>query len=39
MHLAATSPNFLIHEAIVAFSGFHAEILRTKLAFDDDPVD
>ena len=35
MHLAATSPNFLIHEAIVDFSGFHADILKSKLAFDD----
>jgi galactonate dehydratase len=35
MHLAATSPNFLIHEAIVDFSGFHAEILKSKLAFED----
>ena len=35
IHPAATSPNFLIHEAIVDFSGFHADILKTKLAFDD----
>jgi galactonate dehydratase len=35
IHLAATSPNFLIHEAIVDFSGFHAENLIAKLAFYD----
>lgn len=35
IQLAAASPNFLIHEAILDFSGFHAEILKTKLAFED----
>ncbi len=35
IQLAACSPNFLIHEAIVDFSGFHAEILKTPLAFED----
>ncbi len=35
MHLAAASPNFLIHEAILDFSGFHAEILKKKLTFAD----
>lgn len=35
MHLATASPNFLIHEAILDFSGFHAEILKSKLVFED----
>lgn len=35
MHLAAASPNFLIHEAIIDFSGFHAEILEGELTFED----
>jgi len=35
MHLAASCPNFLIHEAIGDFSGFHAEILKTPLHVED----
>lgn len=35
IQLAATSPNFLIHESIIDFGGFHAEVLKTKLEFDD----
>ena len=35
MHLAAASPNFLIHEAIIDFSGFHAEIIEGELTFQD----
>ena len=35
IQLAAASPNFLIHEAIVDFSGFYAEILKTPLQFED----
>lgn len=35
IQLAAATPNFLIHEAIGDFGGFHAEILKQKLAFED----
>jgi L-alanine-DL-glutamate epimerase-like enolase superfamily enzyme len=35
IQLSAASPNFLIHESIMDFGGFHAEVLKTKLAFDD----
>jgi L-alanine-DL-glutamate epimerase-like enolase superfamily enzyme len=35
IQLAAATPNFLIHEAIMDFGGFHAEVLRTKLDFED----
>ncbi|OLP61599.1 isomerase [Xaviernesmea oryzae] len=35
IQLAAASPNFLIHEAIVDFSGFYAEILTKPLRFED----
>lgn len=35
IQLAATLPNFLIHEAILDFSGFHAEVLKTKLTLED----
>ncbi|MCC8932962.1 mandelate racemase/muconate lactonizing enzyme family protein [Rhizobium sp. 'Codium 1'] len=35
IQLAATCPNFLIHEAIMDFGGFHAEVLKVKLDFDD----
>ena len=35
IQLAAASPNFLIHESILDFSGFHAEILKTRLVFED----
>jgi L-alanine-DL-glutamate epimerase-like enolase superfamily enzyme len=35
IQLSAATPNFLIHEAIVDFSGFHAEILKTKLTVED----
>ena len=35
IQLAAATPNFLIHEAIVEFGGFHAEVLKTKLVVED----
>ncbi|WP_342237196.1 mandelate racemase/muconate lactonizing enzyme family protein [Inquilinus sp. OTU3971] len=35
IQLGAASPNFLIQESILDFGGFHAEILRTPLAFED----
>jgi len=35
IQLAAASPNFLIHESIMDFGGFHGEVLKTKLQFDD----
>jgi len=35
IHLAASSPNFLIHEAIGDFSGFHADILKKPLQVED----
>ena len=35
IQLAATLPNFLIHEAIVDFGGFHASVLKSKLAVED----
>jgi L-alanine-DL-glutamate epimerase-like enolase superfamily enzyme len=35
IQLAAATPNFLIHEAILDFGGFHAEILKTKLTVED----
>jgi L-alanine-DL-glutamate epimerase-like enolase superfamily enzyme len=35
IQLAAATPNFLIHEAIMDFSGFHAEVLKTKLVVED----
>ena len=34
IQLSAATPNFLIHEAIIDFSGFHAEVLKTKLAVE-----
>jgi galactonate dehydratase len=35
IQLSAATPNFLIHEAIMDFGGFHGEVLKTKLQFDD----
>jgi galactonate dehydratase len=35
IQLAATLPNFLIHESIMDFPGFHAEILKKPLTFED----
>jgi len=35
IQLAATTPNFLIHEAILDFSGFHASVLKSKLVVED----
>ena len=35
IQLSAATPNFLIHEAILDFGGFHAEILKTKLTVED----
>jgi L-alanine-DL-glutamate epimerase-like enolase superfamily enzyme len=34
IQLSAASPNFLIHESIVDFSGFHAEVLKSELRFE-----
>jgi len=34
IHLAASCPNFLIHEAIGDFSGFHAKILHKPLSVE-----
>ncbi|WEZ82995.1 mandelate racemase/muconate lactonizing enzyme family protein [Rhizobium sp. 32-5/1] len=35
IQLSAASPNFLIHEAIMDFGGFHGQVLKNKLQFDD----
>lgn len=35
IQLSAATPNFLIHEAILDFSGFHADVLKTKLTVED----
>jgi L-alanine-DL-glutamate epimerase-like enolase superfamily enzyme len=35
IQLSAATPNFLIHESIMDFGGFHAEVLKTGLKFDD----
>lgn len=35
IQLSAATPNFLIHEAITDFGGFHSEILKTGLQFED----
>ena len=35
IQLSAATPNFLIHEAIVDFSGFHADVLKSKLVVED----
>ena len=35
IQLAATLPNFLIHESMLDFGGFHADILKMKIGFDD----
>jgi L-alanine-DL-glutamate epimerase-like enolase superfamily enzyme len=35
IQLSAATPNFLIHEAILDFGGFHAEILKKKLVVED----
>lgn len=35
MHVAASSPNFLILEAIRKFDGFYADILTTPIQFDN----
>jgi L-alanine-DL-glutamate epimerase-like enolase superfamily enzyme len=35
IQLSAATPNFLIHESIMDFGGFHGEVLKTKLQFDD----
>jgi 2-dehydro-3-deoxyphosphogalactonate aldolase len=34
-HLAACSPNFLLLEGILDWGGFHAELLRTPLRWED----
>lgn len=35
IQLAAATPNFLIHEAIIDFGGFHASVLKSKLVVED----
>jgi L-alanine-DL-glutamate epimerase-like enolase superfamily enzyme len=35
VQIAACSPNFLIIESIRDWGGFHAEILKTKMGFED----
>jgi L-alanine-DL-glutamate epimerase-like enolase superfamily enzyme len=35
IQLSAATPNFLIHEAIIDFSGFHASVLKKKLVVED----
>lgn len=35
IQFSAATPNFLIHEAIMDFGGFHGEVLKTKLQFED----
>jgi len=35
IQLSAATPNFLIHEAILDFGGFHADILKSKLIVED----
>jgi len=35
IHFAASCPNFLIHESIGDFSGFHADILKQKLTVEN----
>lgn len=35
IQLATTTPNFLIQESILDWSGFHAEILEEKIAWQD----
>jgi L-alanine-DL-glutamate epimerase-like enolase superfamily enzyme len=35
IQLSAATPNFLIHEAIVDFGGFHASVLKNKLVVED----
>ena len=36
--IAACSPNFLILESIQTWSGFHAEILKTPITWEDGHV-
>ena len=38
VQIAACSPNFLIIESIRDWGGFHAEILKTKMGFEDGHV-
>jgi galactonate dehydratase len=38
VQIAACSPNFLILESIRDWGGFHAEILKTKMGFEDGHV-
>jgi galactonate dehydratase len=35
IHLATSSPNFLIQECIQSWGGFHAEILKKPIQFED----
>ncbi|MDR6292229.1 MULTISPECIES: mandelate racemase/muconate lactonizing enzyme family protein [Inquilinus] len=35
IQIGACSPNFLIQESILDYGGFHGEILKTPLTFDD----
>ncbi len=38
VQLAATCPNFLIIEAIKTFDGFHAELLKKKIEWEDGDI-
>lgn len=36
--MPAATPDFLIHEAIYDFGGFHAEVLKTSLKVEGDHI-
>ena len=38
VQLAACSPNFLIQESILTWGGFHAELVRTPIAWEDGAI-
>ncbi len=38
IQLAACTPNFLIQESILTWGGFHAELLRTPLTWEDGAI-
>jgi len=35
IHLSTASPNFLIHESIQTWDGFHSDILQEKIKWED----
>jgi galactonate dehydratase len=35
IQVAACTPNFLIQESILTWDGFHAEVLKTKIQWED----